>query len=109
MKDWRCSFDSTLEQLLYIPHLEKVFIWLLLKVVDFLHFLRSSTRLANPDPYPFGLLMYCSIVSAIASSSSSSSEYSLFESRLNYGDINSSRLSDLKCLFDDRNSRSGSL
>ncbi|GJU51112.1 hypothetical protein Tco_1220667 [Tanacetum coccineum] len=25
MKDWRCSFDSTLEQLLYIPLLEKVY------------------------------------------------------------------------------------
>ncbi|GJZ11431.1 hypothetical protein Tco_0546190 [Tanacetum coccineum] len=51
--------------------------------------------------------MYCSIVflPAIASASSSS-EYSWSESRLKSGDLNSSRLRVLKCLFDDQNSRS---
>ncbi|GJV38263.1 hypothetical protein Tco_1410740 [Tanacetum coccineum] len=44
------------------------------------------------------------MVSAIASASSSS-EYSWSESRLKSGDLKSSRLSDLKCLFDDQNSR----
>ncbi|GJZ64249.1 hypothetical protein Tco_0620670 [Tanacetum coccineum] len=48
------------------------------------------------------------MVFAIASASSSS-EYSWSENQLKSGDLNSSRLSDLKCLFDDRNSRSGSL
>ncbi|GKF40061.1 hypothetical protein Tco_0120122, partial [Tanacetum coccineum] len=52
--------------------------------------------------------MYCSMVSAIASASSSS-EYSLSESRLKSCDLNSSRLRVLKCLIDDRNSHSGSL
>ncbi|GJS26254.1 retrovirus-related pol polyprotein from transposon TNT 1-94 [Tanacetum coccineum] len=52
--------------------------------------------------------MYCSIVSAIASSSSSS-EYSWSESRLKSGDLNSSRLRVLKCLLDDRNSHSVSV
>ncbi|GJS93541.1 hypothetical protein Tco_0800509 [Tanacetum coccineum] len=52
--------------------------------------------------------MYCSIVSAI-SSSSSSFEYSSSESRLNTGDLNSSRLRVLKCLLDDRNLRSVSV
>ncbi|GKC57811.1 hypothetical protein Tco_1085409 [Tanacetum coccineum] len=47
--------------------------------------------------------MYCSIISAIASASSSS-EYSWPESRLKSGDLNSSRLRVLKCLLDDRNS-----
>ncbi|GJV65128.1 hypothetical protein Tco_1475956 [Tanacetum coccineum] len=51
--------------------------------------------------------MYCSIVSTIASSSSSS-EYSSSESRLKYGDLNASRLSDLECFLDDQNSHSGS-
>ncbi|GJY37579.1 hypothetical protein Tco_0423943 [Tanacetum coccineum] len=41
--------------------------------------------------------MYCSMVSAIASASSSS-EYSWSESKLKSGDLNSSRLSVLKCL-----------
>ncbi|GJT16721.1 hypothetical protein Tco_0875427 [Tanacetum coccineum] len=51
--------------------------------------------------------MYCSFVSAIAfASASSSSEYSWSESRLKLGDLNSSRLRVLKCLFDDQNSRS---
>ncbi|GJX43731.1 hypothetical protein Tco_0260407 [Tanacetum coccineum] len=49
--------------------------------------------------------MYCSIVSAIASSSSSS-EYSWSECRLKSGDLNSSRLRVLKCLLDDQSSRS---
>ncbi|GKE57808.1 hypothetical protein Tco_1496993 [Tanacetum coccineum] len=49
--------------------------------------------------------MYCSIVSPIASASSSS-EYSWSESRLKLGDLNSSRLRVLKYLLDDRNSRS---
>ncbi|GJR57869.1 gag-pol polyprotein [Tanacetum coccineum] len=49
--------------------------------------------------------MYCSMVSAIASTSSSS-EYSWSESRLKLGDLNSSRLRVLKCLLDDQNSRS---
>ncbi|GJZ66416.1 hypothetical protein Tco_0623112 [Tanacetum coccineum] len=39
-------------------------------------------------------------------SASSSSEYSWSESRLKSGDLNSSRLRVLKCLLDDRNSRS---
>ncbi|GJX58920.1 hypothetical protein Tco_0290310 [Tanacetum coccineum] len=52
------------------------------------------------------MLMYCSIVSTIASASSSS-EYSWSESRLKSGDLNLSRLRVLKCLnLDDRNSRS---
>ncbi|GJV34923.1 hypothetical protein Tco_1407400 [Tanacetum coccineum] len=51
--------------------------------------------------------MYCSIVSAIVPATSSS-EYSWSESKLKSGDLNSSRLSVLKCLLDDRNSRSGS-
>ncbi|GJY87577.1 reverse transcriptase domain-containing protein [Tanacetum coccineum] len=42
-------------------------------------------------------------------SATSSSEYSWLESKLKLGDLNSSRLSVLKCLLDDRNSRSGSL
>ncbi|GJX77089.1 hypothetical protein Tco_0323900 [Tanacetum coccineum] len=46
------------------------------------------------------------MVSAIASASSSF-EYSWSESRLKSGDLNSSRLRVLKCLIDDRNSRSG--
>ncbi|GJU88936.1 putative reverse transcriptase domain-containing protein [Tanacetum coccineum] len=50
--------------------------------------------------------MYCSMVSAIASTFSSS-EYSWSENKLKSGDLNSSRLSDLKCLLDDQNSRSG--
>ncbi|GJV36984.1 hypothetical protein Tco_1409461 [Tanacetum coccineum] len=50
--------------------------------------------------------MYCSMVSAIAFTSSSS-EYSWSESKLKSGDLNLSRLSDLKCLLDDRNSLSG--
>ncbi|GKC75453.1 hypothetical protein Tco_1126227 [Tanacetum coccineum] len=50
--------------------------------------------------------MYCSIVSAIASASSSS-KYSWSESRLKSGDLNSSRLRVLKCLLDDRNSHLG--
>ncbi|GJS52639.1 hypothetical protein Tco_0626001 [Tanacetum coccineum] len=49
--------------------------------------------------------MYCSIVSTIASASSSS-EYSWSESRIKSGDLNSSRLRVLKCLLNDRNSRS---
>ncbi|GJZ52985.1 hypothetical protein Tco_0697390 [Tanacetum coccineum] len=48
--------------------------------------------------------MYCSIVSVIASASSSS-EYSWSESRLKSGDLNSSRLRVLECLLDDQNSR----
>ncbi|GJS48533.1 hypothetical protein Tco_0598654 [Tanacetum coccineum] len=48
--------------------------------------------------------MYCSIVSAIASSSSF--EYSWSESRLKSGDLNLSRHMVLKCLLDDRNFRS---
>ncbi|GJZ79604.1 hypothetical protein Tco_0644441 [Tanacetum coccineum] len=52
--------------------------------------------------------MYCSIVSAIASASSSS-EYSRSESRLKSGDLNSSRLRVLKCVFDDQNSHSASV
>ncbi|GKE20426.1 hypothetical protein Tco_1431938 [Tanacetum coccineum] len=52
--------------------------------------------------------MYCSMVSTIASASSYS-EYSWSKSRLKSGDLNSSRLRVLKCLLDDRNSRSGSL
>ncbi|GKE33774.1 hypothetical protein Tco_1453096 [Tanacetum coccineum] len=51
------------------------------------------------------MLMYCSMVSAIASASSSS-EYSWLENKLKSSDLNSSRLSDLKCLLDDQNSRS---
>ncbi|GKD75095.1 hypothetical protein Tco_1333377 [Tanacetum coccineum] len=51
--------------------------------------------------------MYCSMVSAIASASSSS-EYSWSENKLKLGDLSSSRLSDLKCLLDDQNSRSSS-
>ncbi|GKD52685.1 hypothetical protein Tco_1281661 [Tanacetum coccineum] len=50
--------------------------------------------------------MYCSIVSAI-SSSSPSSEYLSSESRLKSRDLNSSRLRVLNCLLDDQNSRSG--
>ncbi|GJT99998.1 hypothetical protein Tco_1110337 [Tanacetum coccineum] len=50
--------------------------------------------------------MHCSMVSAIASTSSSS-KYSWSESRLKSGDLNSSRLRVLKCFIDDRNSRSG--
>ncbi|GJW81706.1 hypothetical protein Tco_0145681 [Tanacetum coccineum] len=49
--------------------------------------------------------MYCSIVSAI-DYASSSSEYSWSESRLKSGDLNLSRLRVLKCLLNDRNSRS---
>ncbi|GJX23797.1 reverse transcriptase domain-containing protein [Tanacetum coccineum] len=49
--------------------------------------------------------MYWSIVSAIASASSSS-KYTWSESRLKSGDLNSSRLRVLKCLLDDQNSRS---
>ncbi|GJY78546.1 hypothetical protein Tco_0484347 [Tanacetum coccineum] len=49
--------------------------------------------------------MYCSMVSAIASASSSF-EYSWSESRLKSGDLNLSRLRVLKCLLDNRNSRS---
>ncbi|GKD84156.1 hypothetical protein Tco_1350995, partial [Tanacetum coccineum] len=65
--------------------------------------------LATPDPESVRvLLMYCSIVSAIASASSSS-EYSWSESRLKSGDLNSSRLRVLKCLLDDQNSRSASV
>ncbi|GKA55229.1 hypothetical protein Tco_0754178 [Tanacetum coccineum] len=52
--------------------------------------------------------MYCFIVSAIASASSSS-EYSWSESRLKSGDLNSSRLRVLKCLLDDQNSCSVSV
>ncbi|GJZ84148.1 hypothetical protein Tco_0649487 [Tanacetum coccineum] len=52
--------------------------------------------------------MYCSIVSAIASTSSSS-EYSWSESRLKSVYLNSSRLRVLKCLLDDRNSHSASV
>ncbi|GKA45046.1 hypothetical protein Tco_0737842 [Tanacetum coccineum] len=48
------------------------------------------------------------MVSAIASVSSSS-EYSWSESKLKSGDLNSSRLSVLKCLLDDRNSHLCSL
>ncbi|GJR60381.1 retrovirus-related pol polyprotein from transposon TNT 1-94 [Tanacetum coccineum] len=48
------------------------------------------------------------MVSAIASASFSS-EYSWSKSRLKSGDLNSSRLRVLKCLLDDRNSRSGDL
>ncbi|GKC11116.1 hypothetical protein Tco_1007898, partial [Tanacetum coccineum] len=48
--------------------------------------------------------MYCSMVSAIASASSSS-EYYWSENRLKSSDLNSSRLRVLKCLLDDRNSR----
>ncbi|GJT56538.1 putative ribonuclease H-like domain-containing protein [Tanacetum coccineum] len=47
--------------------------------------------------------MYCSMVFAIVSATSSF-EYSWSESRLKSGDLNSSRLSDLKCFLDDRNS-----
>ncbi|GJT21792.1 hypothetical protein Tco_0891729 [Tanacetum coccineum] len=43
------------------------------------------------------------MVSAIASASSSF-EYSWSENKLKSGDLNSSRLSDLKCLLDDQNS-----
>ncbi|GJT82575.1 hypothetical protein Tco_1056917 [Tanacetum coccineum] len=46
------------------------------------------------------------MVSAIASASSSF-EYSWSENKLKSGDLNSSRLSDLKCLLDDQNSHSG--
>ncbi|GKC14501.1 hypothetical protein Tco_1011283 [Tanacetum coccineum] len=49
--------------------------------------------------------MYFSMVSAIASASSSS-EYSWPDYKLNLGDLSSSRLSVLKCLLDDQNSRS---
>ncbi|GJS30197.1 putative reverse transcriptase domain-containing protein [Tanacetum coccineum] len=64
-----------------------------------------GSSLATPDPYSVRvLLMYCSIVFAIASSSSSS-EYFWSKSRLKSGDLNSSRLRVLKCLFDDQNSR----
>ncbi|GJV60277.1 hypothetical protein Tco_1466377, partial [Tanacetum coccineum] len=49
--------------------------------------------------------MYCPMVSAIASTSSSS-EYSWSESRLKSGDLNLSRLRVVKCLLDDQNSRS---
>ncbi|GKD97651.1 hypothetical protein Tco_1381548 [Tanacetum coccineum] len=52
--------------------------------------------------------MYCSMVSAIVSATSSS-EYSWSENKLKSGDLNSSRLSVLKCFLDDQNSRSGSL
>ncbi|GJW77645.1 hypothetical protein Tco_0139327 [Tanacetum coccineum] len=48
--------------------------------------------------------MYCSIVFAIASASSS--EYSWSESRLKSVDLNSSRLRVLKCLLDDQNCHS---
>ncbi|GJY53581.1 ribonuclease H-like domain-containing protein [Tanacetum coccineum] len=51
--------------------------------------------------------MYYSIVFAIVSATSSS-DYSWSESKLKSGNLNSSRLSVLKCLLDDRNSRSGS-
>ncbi|GJT36970.1 putative reverse transcriptase domain-containing protein [Tanacetum coccineum] len=47
------------------------------------------------------------MVSAIISATSSS-EYSWSENKLKPGDLNLSRLSVLKCLMDDRNSRSGS-
>ncbi|GJS23571.1 hypothetical protein Tco_0452203 [Tanacetum coccineum] len=49
--------------------------------------------------------MYCSIVSTIVFATSSS-DYSWSESKLKSGNLNSSRLSVLKCLLDDRNSRS---
>ncbi|GKA44665.1 hypothetical protein Tco_0737461 [Tanacetum coccineum] len=52
--------------------------------------------------------MYCSIISAIAYAFSSS-EYSWSESRLKSGNLNLSRLRVLKCLLDDRNSRSASV
>ncbi|GKE92620.1 hypothetical protein Tco_1573715, partial [Tanacetum coccineum] len=42
-------------------------------------------------------------------SASSSSEFSWSENKLKSDDLNSSRLNVLKCLLDDRNSRSGSL
>ncbi|GJW30905.1 hypothetical protein Tco_0047780 [Tanacetum coccineum] len=45
----------------------------------------------------------------IFASASSSSEYSWSESRLKSGDLNSSRLRVLKCLLNDRNSRSASV
>ncbi|GJV03381.1 hypothetical protein Tco_1336950 [Tanacetum coccineum] len=51
--------------------------------------------------------MYCFIVSAIVSATSSS-EYSWSKNELKSGNLNSSRLSVLKCLLDDQNSRSGS-
>ncbi|GKF20761.1 hypothetical protein Tco_0069399 [Tanacetum coccineum] len=46
--------------------------------------------------------MYCSIVSAIVSASSS--EFSWSENKLKSGNLNLSRLNVLKCLLDDRNS-----
>ncbi|GKB67418.1 hypothetical protein Tco_0928830 [Tanacetum coccineum] len=62
--------------------------------------------LATPDPWSVRvLIMYCSMVSSIASTFSSS-EYSWLENKLKSGDLNSLRLSDLKCLLDDQNSRS---
>ncbi|GKC16394.1 hypothetical protein Tco_1013176 [Tanacetum coccineum] len=78
----------------------KGFIWLLLKVVDFLHFLHSSTRPSD------SLSVVCSSAIAFASSSS---KYSWSESRLKLGGLNLSRLRVLKSLLDDQNSRSGSL
>ncbi|GJR76811.1 hypothetical protein Tco_0089176 [Tanacetum coccineum] len=53
--------------------------------------------------------MYCSIVSAIVSATSSSEYSSWSENRSKSGDLDSSRLSVLKCFLDDRNSHSGSL
>ncbi|GJY32814.1 hypothetical protein Tco_0417283 [Tanacetum coccineum] len=52
--------------------------------------------------------MYCSMVSAIVSATSSS-EYSWSKNKLKSGDLNLPRLSVLKCFLDDRNSRYGSL
>ncbi|GJR36402.1 proline-rich receptor-like protein kinase PERK9 [Tanacetum coccineum] len=50
-----------------------------------------------------------SIFSAIVSATSSSEYSSWSENRSKSGDLDSSRLSVLKCFLDDRNSRSGSL
>ncbi|GKD32788.1 hypothetical protein Tco_1248297, partial [Tanacetum coccineum] len=66
--------------------------------------------LAIPDPYSAQvLLMYCSMVSSIVSATSSSEFSSNSKNRSNSGDLDSSRLSVLRCFLNDRNSRSGSL
>ncbi|GKA09935.1 hypothetical protein Tco_0689368 [Tanacetum coccineum] len=74
-----------------------------------LHAIKSPSQIQSSAVVKFeGVTMYCSIVSAIASASSSS-EYSWSESRLKSGDLNLLRLRVLKCLLEDQNSCSGSL
>ncbi|GKB69610.1 hypothetical protein Tco_0931022, partial [Tanacetum coccineum] len=72
--------------------------------------LSSNLGLAIPDPQSaWVLLMYCSMVSAIVFTTSSSEYSSKSKNRLNAGDLDSSRLSVLRSFLDDQNSCSGSL